>query len=306
MNKTDSRHDEAFIGNMYAIAAYTLWGLLPLYWKVLKSVPAGEILAHRIFWSFIFVGGIVMVQKRWSTMRTILKDGKLVRRIGLCTILISINWFLYIWAVNSDHIVEASMGYYINPLIVIVLGVIVLKEKLTRSQVISVVLAAIGVAIITIEYGKMPWIALGLALSFALYGLFKKLVNVDAIVSLGIETMLISPLALGFIVFQELSGVGALGTGSLTTVLFLMGAGFATATPLLWFGQGAQRIPLSTMGFYQYISPTMSLALGVFLFKEQFTGIHALSFGCIWAGLTIYTLSKFVKPKQVQGNRKAG
>ena len=296
MNKQEAQH-QLLVGNLYAIAAYTLWGLLPLYWKVLKHVPATEILAHRIFWSFAFLLGLVILQKRWGTMKEILTDFKVLPCIALCTIFITINWGLYIWAVNSGHLVEASMGYYINPLIVILLGVLVLKERLNRWQGIAVALATIGVAIITIEYGKVPWVALCLAVSFAFYGLFKKIVDVDSIVGLGVETLLITPLALGYILYQQISGVGSFGTISVPTTLFLCCAGFATATPLIWFGQGARRIPLSTMGFYQYIAPTISLSLGVFLFKEQFTTTHVISFSFIWAGLIIYSISRLVKPK---------
>lgn len=299
MNKRKTEPNEALVGNLFAVAAYTLWGLLPLYWKMLKNVPAGEILAHRIFWSFVFVLGLALVQKRWGKMLEMLKDIKIVRRIALCTILISVNWGLYIWAVNSDHIVEASMGYYINPLIVILLSMIVLKERLSVWQGVSVGFATIGVAIMTIEYGKVPWVALSLALSFGLYGLFKKLVNAESIVGLGVETLLITPLALGYILFRQMTGVGALGV-SATTTIFLLCSGFATATPLLWFASAARRIPLSTVGFYQYIAPTISLTLGVFLFKEQFTATHVISFGFIWTGLVIYTLSIVLKPRKMK------
>lgn len=298
MNLNRSQNKETLIGNIYAIAAYILWGLLPLYWKLLDAIPADEILAHRIFWSFIFVTGLIVVQKRWTQLKETISNRKVLWQIALCSVLITINWFIYIWAVNSNHIVEASMGYYINPLIVILLGMLVLKERLNRWQGISVVLATLGVAIITVEYGKVPWIALGLAVTFALYGLLKKLVNIESIISLGIETMLISPVALGYIFYQQVTGPGALGSISLPTTLILFCAGFATATPLLWFGQGARRIPLSTMGFYQYIAPTISLTIGVILFKEQFTVTHLISFGFIWTGLAIYSASKLMKPKR--------
>lgn len=304
MNKPKPERNETFVGNMYAVAAYTLWGMLPLYWKMLKHVPAGEILAHRIFWSFVFVLGLAVAQKRWSKMKEMLRDFKVLWRIALCTVLISINWGLYIWAVNSNHIVEASMGYYINPLIVILLSMIVLKEKLNIWQGVSVGLATVGVAIMTIEYGKVPWVALSLAISFGLYGLFKKLVNAESIVGLGVETLLITPLALGYILFKQMSGAGAVGV-SLTTTLFLLCSGFATATPLLWFAQAARRIPLSTVGFYQYIAPTISLTLGVLLFKEQFTPTHAISFGFIWTGLAIYTLSMVLKPRRQHQDKVA-
>ncbi len=289
----NTKHDGSSVaGFLYGIAAYTLWGFLPLYWKLLNTIAPLEILAHRILWSFFFVLGIVYLQGNLAKCKVFFADRVNVIRIICATIIISVNWGVYIWAVNSEHVVEASMGYYINPLIVILLGVIVLKEKLNRWQIISLIMAAIGVGILTIQFGQIPWISLTLALSFALYGLLKKMIPVSSTVGLTIETAMLFPVTLGYIIFRQISGVGALGNVSMSTTLILIGSGIATALPLLFFANGARRIPLSSMGFLQYIAPSISLILGIFVFNEGFTFVHFLSFGFIWVGLLLYSVSQ--------------
>lgn len=289
-------------GFLYGIGAYTLWGFLPLYWKMLDSIPAIEILAHRILWSFVFLATIMLFRGNFNTFKEVFKEGGNVVRIACATIFITLNWGMYIWAINSGHVVEASMGYYINPLIVILLSVVVLKERLSHWQTISILMAAIGVAIITLSYGQVPWISLILALTFALYGLMKKKIPLPSTISLGIETAMLMPLVIGYITYRQVNGIGALGSLSLSTTLILVGSGIATALPLLWFGEGTRRIPLSSMGFLQYIAPTISLTLGIFVFKEQFTRIHLLSFGCIWTGLLIYSISQIIQLRNLQNN----
>lgn len=291
-------------GVTYSFAAYFLWGILPLYWKLLNKIPAGEILAHRIIWSSIFILGLLIFQKRLPQLKEITKESKKMTWVILCTIFISINWFVFIWAVNSNRVVESSMGYYINPLVVVLLGVIVLKERLGLWQIVSLVLATIGVIIMTFSYGKIPWISLILAMSFGFYGLFKKLANVESILGLGLETFILAPISLVYIIYRQVSGLGSLGTISLNTTLILFCSGIATATPLLWFGQGAKRIPLSTLGFIQYLAPTISLIIGVFIFKEEFTTAHLISFGFIWLGLVIYSLSQTKAVKNMKFKRK--
>ena len=288
----DKKYDSSLIGFIYGIAAYILWGFLPLYWKLLNKIPATEILAHRILWSFVFLWTILYFSGNLQKYKEVFKDRLNIVRISCATIFITINWGTYIWAVNSNHIVEASMGYYINPLIVIVLGVVVLKEKLNTWQRVSLIMATIGVCIITISYGQIPWISLILALSFGLYGLMKKMIPVASTVGLALETALLMPFTLIYIIFRQVSGVGALGNVSTVTTFILIGTGIATALPLLWFAKGTRRIPLSSMGFLQYIAPTISLALGVFVFKEHFTKTHIVSFGFIWGGLIIYSISQ--------------
>mgnify|MGYP000932165047 CR=1 FL=1 len=279
------------VGVFYGAIAYTIWGLLPIYWKLLKEIPSDELLAHRIFWAFIFSGVLFLWKKGIGVLKEAIKDGEDVRNILLCSFLITINWGTYIWAVNSDKILQSSMGYFINPLMVILLGRAILKEKLNIFQYISIGFAAIGVIIMTVQYGSIPWVSLLLAASFALYGLFKKLLKVESLTGLVLETAAIMPLALGYILFKLFSGQSAIYSVSIPTLLMLVCSGIVTALPLLWFAMGATRVKLSTMGVLQCISPTISLFIGIFMYGEKFTDTHLLSFSFIWVGLIIYTFS---------------
>ncbi|WP_144547930.1 EamA family transporter RarD [Bacillus sp. X1(2014)] len=291
MKKTETQK-----GVIHAGFSYLLWGLLPIYWKLLEHVNAKEILASRVVWSFIFMIVILLLTKKWGlflrTIKGFAKNKKQLAALTIASLLISVNWFIYIWAVNSGHMIEASLGYYINPLISILLGMIVLKEKLTVYQYASFVLAAIGVLIISISHGQFPWIAIVLALSFGLYGLAKKLINVDSAIGLTLETLVITPIAVIYIGFLFISGTNDFLNAGIQTDLLLIGAGVATAVPLLYFAKGAQKIPLSLLGFLQYIAPTLTLLLGVFVYHEHFSKIQLLSFMFIWSALTIYSLSK--------------
>ena len=289
-NQKNSRKE--IPGVAYAMAAYIFWGFLPLFWKALSQVPAGEILAHRVIWSFLFVAVLLLASGRWGELKTIVVQRSKMLGVFLGAIFVSFNWFIYIWAVNSSHIVEVSLGYYINPLINVAFGLLFLKEKLNFWQSVSLILAAIGVGIITLQYGSIPWVALSLAVTFGLYGLAKKMTNIDAIVSLVLETAFILPVALIYVYYVQSMGVGFYGTGSWNITILLTCAGVVTALPLLLFAQGTRKVTLSTMGFIQYFSPSISLLIGVFVFKEAFTAAHALSFGIIWAALGIYALSR--------------
>ena len=291
MNKNETR-----LGVTYAGLSYFLWGLLPIYWKFLDNVNAQEILANRVVWSFIFMAVILLISRKWSlflhTFKGFAQNKKQLVVLALASILISANWFTYIWAVNNGYMIETSLGYFMNPLVSILLGMVVLKEKLTAYQYASFVLAAIGVLIITISHGKVPWIAIVLALTFGLYGLAKKLINVDSSVGLTLETLMVTPIAAIYMVILFINGSTAfLSTGPKTDLL-LIGAGAATAIPLLYFAKGAQKIPLSLLGFLQYIAPTLTLLLGIFVYHEHFSSVQLLSFVFIWAALTIYSLSK--------------
>lgn len=301
-NKLSKQPNEDITGVFYAIAAFTLWGLLPLYWKALKLVPSGEILAHRIVWSFIFVMIMLLTKGRLKNILHIFSRKRDMVRLFIGSLLLSVNWYTYIWAVNHNHVVESSLGYYINPLFSVFLGMVILKERLNNWQKLSLILASAGVVIITLQSGKAPWIALILAFSFGLYGLAKKMVKIDAMEGLAIETAFVTPIALTYILFQQYGGYGSFGTISLQYTLLLVGAGIATATPLIWFAQGAKRIPLSMVGFIQFLAPTMMLLLGVFLYHETFSNIHFLSFGFIWTGLLIYSLSNTNMMKKMHGN----
>lgn len=300
------------LGSLYTLAAFVSWGLLPLYWKLLGGVSAPVILAHRIIWSFVFVSGLLLALRRFAPF-AFLGDARRRRVVGATSLLIAVNWFTYIWAVTTEQLVEASMGYYINPLFSVFLGMVVLKERLSRLEAVALVFATIGVANLALRYGQIPWIAILLTASFGTYGLLKKLVSVDSLTALCLETAILSPVALAFLAAVAVvpglaafggagaagaaaTGVGGLprifGGGAAATVGLLLFAGVVTAMPLYWFAQGAQRIPLSQVGFMQYIAPSLMLLIGVFLFGEPFTGVHAVSFGSIWTGLALYSISR--------------
>jgi len=272
--------------------AILLWGVLPLYWKQLNGVPPDQILANRIIWSFVFVLGILIFQRNIRKLFAELKN-KQSRVLLISGIIISLNWFTYIYAVNSNQIIEASLGYYINPLLTIFLGRVVLKEKLDYLQLTAVMLAAIGVGIITLSYGRVPIIALILAFSFSMYSLVKKRVKTEVTVGLAIETLAVIPVAVGYLWILGSRHQLAYSSISVAEVFFILGTGIITAIPLLLFSYGAKKIPLTTVGFIQYLAPTISLLLGVFVYKEPFTIIHVITFVFIWTALVIYSFSQF-------------
>lgn len=288
--------NEIKTGAFQAGLSYLLWGILPIYWKLLDHVNAEDILANRIFWSFAFMMVVLFFSKKVGNLFSVLKSFKQNRKemyaLIIASFLISTNWFIYIWAVNHHQMIEASLGYYINPLVSVLLGVIFLKEKLSPTQYASFIIAGIGVLILGISYGKFPWISIVLALSFGVYGLAKKMIKVDSAVGLTLETLVVTPFALAYMVFLFLNGEHALFAGSVTTDLLLVGAGAATALPLLYFAKGAQKIPLSMLGLLQYIAPTITLLLGVLVYGEHFTKHHLQAFVFIWSALTIYSLSR--------------
>ncbi|MCP3027445.1 EamA family transporter RarD [Halobacillus sp. A5] len=294
--------DDDKLGIIYTTGAYVLWGFLPIYWKLMQHIPPFEILAHRIIWSAVFMTLVILVLRK---KKQFIDEAKQVWRkkrslvgITLASFMISLNWLTYIWGVNNNHVIEASLGYYINPLVSILLGMIVLKETFSRPQWIAFLLAGSGVIYMTIHFGSVPWIALLLAFSFGMYGLLKKLVPLNAMFGLMIETLIVSPIALIYLLgikqtYEQVEWV------SWNTVL-VFGAGIATAIPLLLFAAGAKRIPLSMVGFLQYIAPSIMLILGVFLYDEPFTEVHAVSFTLIWAGLAVYTFSRMKRLKKYE------
>lgn len=285
-------HSEKTSGVMYAVAAYALWGVLPIYWKFVDSVFPIEILANRIVWVFVFVIVIVALTRQWKQLKLVTRDKKQMLYIGIASILITFNWGLYIWAVNSNRIVDSSLGYYINPLFSVALGLVIFKERLNRWQVAALLVAFIGVMIKTLQYGKIPWISLGLAISFGLYGAVKKFVKSNSIVGLTLETVMITPFAAAYIALRQFSGSGAFVTGNAVVIIFLIGSGVVTAIPLLLFASGAKRLPMSVLGFTQYISPTISLLIGIFMYHEAFTIVDMVAFGFIWVALVIYSISQ--------------
>jgi chloramphenicol-sensitive protein RarD len=296
-----SQSHEEKIGILYTAFSYLLWGVLPLYWKLLEVRPALEILAHRIIWSFLFMIGLLWATRQLKAWRqqlfAICRQPKLVGGISAAAILISTNWFIYIWAVNHGHIVETSLGYYINPLVSVVLGMIVLKERLNVWQWISFALACLGVCIMTFQYGTFPWVALSLAFSFGFYGLVKKLASFDAAIGLTLETMAVTPISFIYLLLLYNDAPSLLSSVTIWQGVLLLGAGPATAIPLLYFAKGARRISMTMLGFLQYIAPTISLLLGVFLFHEEFTKTHMYAFSCIWGALILFS---FAKTKRMQ------
>ncbi len=289
--------NDANLGSIYALLAYGTWGLLPLYWKMFGSTPAVEVLSHRMIWSLAFLIGILLVQRRLGDLQRLLlwtksdqASPRQVLTLLITASLLSLNWGLYIYGVNSDRVVEASLGYYINPLVTVLLGFVFLKERLYRGQQVAVALAVVGVGYFIWQLGTVPWIALALAVSFAFYGLLRKMVAVAPLVGLAVETLLITPLALLFVGWLAVRGDGHFGTDWPTTLLFI-GAGVTTSMPLLWFNNAAKRLKLATLGFFQYLAPSLSLLLGVFVYGEPFTAVHLVTFGCIWTALLLYSVT---------------
>jgi len=275
-------------GLLAGAGAFTIWGLFPLYLHPLREVPALQIIAQRISWSCVFVLGWMLLRGELGELGPILRRPALAGRLLLSALLISNNWLVYVWAVGHGHIVDTSLGYYINPLLNVVLGIVVLRERLNPVQWLAVALAAVAVAYITFEAGHLPWIALTLAVSFSLYGLVRKMISVAALPGLATETLLLAPIATAYLLVCEASGTGALGhSGPLVSGL-LVGSGLATALPLFLFAYAARLLPYSTVGVLQYIGPSLQLACGVLVFHERFDGARALGFILIWIALAIY------------------
>jgi len=293
------------LGIIYGVMAFTAWGLLPIYWKLLDRIPALEILAHRIVWSFVFVAVLLIFKNDFKILKEILASRRKSLLILAGAVLISINWYTYIWAVNANFVLQTSMGYYINPLVVSLLSMFVLKEKFNRGKIIALLLATTGVLILTIQYGEVPWVALILAISFALYGLVKKILNLDTITVLALETLMITPIALFYIGRLQLTGEGSLAVIPTSVLALLIFSGVVTATPLLWFARGTHLVEFSTIGFLQYIAPTISFFLGIFLFNEEFSTTHLISFGFIWVALIVYTVAITRGEKQTKKAREA-
>ena len=277
-------------GVLFAIGAYILWGLFPLYWKQLETVPALEIVAHRILWSFVFIFGVMILAKR---VRGLWRDARRPRVFLTYTasaVLLAINWLTYIWGVNSGYIVEASLGYFINPLVSVLLGVIFFRERLRPVQWAAIGLAAVGVGYLTVRYGSLPWIGLVLAFSFGTYGLIKKRASLEALEGQTLEMALLFIPALFFLLHLEGQHVAVFGHTGPGTVLLLAFGGVVTAVPLLMFAAAARRIPLSMIGILQYIAPSLQFSIGVWVYNENFSSSRLIGFCFIWSALLIYTL----------------
>lgn len=283
-------------GIFFGLAAYVLWGILPVYWKALELVSPFEILSSRFMWSCVFVFLLIIFQKKWplftKEVKQVFSNVKTGAAMVAAGITISFNWGTFIWAVNNGHIVETSMGYYINPLVSILFAVVFLRERLDKMQLAAITCAFIGVASMVYSFGKIPWVSLTLAFTFALYGLLKKILPVSALTSIMLETLLITPLALVYEYSLWQQRVSFYASGNLQVIMMLTGAGVVTAIPLLLFTAGARLLPLKIIGFLQYISPTLTLLIGVFVYNEAFTASHLLAFGWIWAALLLFIVSQ--------------
>ena len=274
-------------GIWYALSAYMLWGVFPIYWKWLHDVPAAQVIGHRIGWSFILLVIVILITGQWKKLRSTLTR----RVLGIYLVsglLLSTNWLVYVWGVNTGHIVEASLGYFINPLFSVLLGVIFLRERLRTWQWIPIGLAAMGVIYLTWTYGALPWIALSLTFTFGFYGLVKKTAPLGSLYGLTLETGLMFLPALAYLIFAESAGDGAFGHSGMLINLLMVGSGVVTAVPLLMFASAARRIPLTMIGIMQYIAPTLQFLIGVLIYKEAFTSAQLVGFSLVWIALILF------------------
>lgn len=285
---------ESIEGLLAAAAAFLTWGVSPIYWKTLAAVPAFEILMHRVIWSFLFLAPIVTIQGRWSELTAAMRNFRTLLILLATTMFVATNWLIFIWSVNNNRVLQASLGYYINPLISIVLGMIFLKERLRPLQVTAVLLAAAGVAYLTVRLGSFPWIALSLAFSFGFYGLVRKVAPVSPVIGLFVETLLLTPPALAYLIYLNGLGEGAFIRLGIKIDLLLMASALVTALPLLLFIVGTRRLHLSTVGFLQYIVPSCFFLIAVFVFHEVVSSAQIGAFVFIWSALALYTADSMV------------
>ncbi|MDZ7581221.1 MAG: EamA family transporter RarD [Deltaproteobacteria bacterium] len=285
---------ESPVGAAFAVGAFLIWGLTPIYFKTLRAIPAIEILMHRMVWSFLLLLPFVVFTNRRDEFRSVISSGRTMLILLATTLLVSSNWFVFIWAINNDRILQTSLGYYINPLINVLLGVVFLKERLRQVQLMAVILAAVGVVYLTVEIGRPPWIALFLAVTFGFYGLIRKVVSVNALVGLTIETLLLSLPAVIYIGSLYVHGSGAFLRIDGRTDILLMCAALVTALPLLLFTIGARKIHFSTVGILQYIAPSCTFLLAVFVYREPFRAAQLWTFMLIWTALLLYSIDSVV------------
>ena len=281
-------------GIWYGLAAYAMWGLFPIYWKWLHEVPALQVIGHRISWSFILLAVVILLSKQWAPFRSAVMAPRIIGIYAIAGVLLSINWLVYVWGVNSGFIVETSLGYFINPLISVLLGVLFLHERLRTMQWVPVGLAAAGVLYLTFTYGRLPWIALSLAFSFGIYGLVKKIAPLGSLYGLTLETALVFPIALLYLTFVQFQGTGAFLHQGLPTDLLLIGTGVVTSIPLLMFASAARQIPLTMIGVLQYVAPTLQFLIGVFLYHEPFDHTRLIGFSLVWVALIIFWVENYL------------
>ena len=282
-------------GYWYAVGAYLTWGLFPIYWKWLHEISALQLIGHRVVWSCAMLIGIILISRQWKAFRTSILNRRSLAIYSLAGILIAINWTIYVWAVNSNFIVETSLGYFINPLVSVFLGVVVLGERLRVGQWLAIGLAAAGVLYLTLTYGALPWISLTLACTFGLYGLVKKMAPLGAAHGLALETGILLLPAVAYLFYEGQAGRGAFLHSGVTRDLLMIGAGPVTTIPLLLFAAAARRIPLSMMGLFQYIAPTLQFLIGVFLYREPFTRSRLIGFSMVWLALLLSALEAWIR-----------
>lgn len=284
---------------MAALSTYLIWGVLPLYWNLLARVEANEILAHRIIWSFFFMVVVLMVTKRWQSFkedcRALWQNKKRGAILLLAAFTISLNWLTYIWAVNHGHVIDTSIGYYINPLMSVLFGIVFFRERISGLKKISLLLAAIGIVLMTYELGKLPWVAVVLAVSFSVYGALKKQLHLNPFSSITLETLLMVPFAVPYIGMLMMSPANHFSLATPDLALYLMGTGVVTAVPLVLFSYGANLLPLNVLGFFQYISPTIGLLLGIFFFHETFGMAQISALGFVWAAIVLFTVAESLR-----------
>lgn len=281
-------------GIAYGLAAYGLWGLLPIYWKFLHDIPAGEILAHRMVWSLVFVAALLFYRQKWAWVKTAVQDKRTLLIYFVAAVFLAVNWGVYIWAVNAGFVIETSLGYFINPLVNVLFGFLFLGERLRPWQLAAVGIASMGVLYLTISYGALPWISLTLAFSFGTYALLKKKAPLNSLEGFSLETALLFLPALGYLLYLEGQGAGSFGHVTTTTTTLLMLTGIATAVPLILFAAAARRATLSALGIMQYIAPTMQFFLGLYLYNEPFDQTKLIGFILIWIALIIYTVESVI------------
>lgn len=291
----------SWTGVASAFLAFLIWGLSPIFYKALATVPPFEILLHRMVWSFIFLQALLVMLHRWKTFIAVFKNLRTLCMLVATTVLVSCNWFVFIWAINNGHILQTSLGYYINPLINILLAMVFLGERLRRLQIMAVLLALAGVTYLTFSLGQFPWVALTLAFSFAFYGLIRKVAPVPAIEGLSIETMFLFVPAAGYLYYLDLHGSGAIFRIDRHIDLLLMATALVTALPLLLFTVGARRLTFITIGFMQYLAPSCTFLLAVFLYRELFSTVQAVTFILIWAALALFSADAVAFWRQSKG-----
>lgn len=282
--------DHARIGLVFGLSAYALWGVLPIYFKQLAGISPVDIVAHRVVWSLLFLGVLLAITRGWNEVRGGLRSRKTMVLLLVTSLLIAANWLLYVYAVTSGHILAGSLGYYLNPLMNILLGRFILKERLTKLQWTAVGIAAVGVSVLAAGAGTTLWISLTLCVTFATYGLLRKIVVVDAVAGLSIETAILFPVALAWLAFRGFAGHPIFGGNPLETWLLVL-SGIASTTPLLLFTSAARRLRYSTLGMLQFVAPTLQFLIAVVLYNEDFTRAHAIAFASIWSALALYVTS---------------